>query len=140
MFSRALKNLYFFHSTFISGLLLCYIAIFKGDIFFPPWQLANTDLIGERNSTLKMLDLSGLCSQHWTYCTMGFIRFFFLNVKIFNSISTAKGDTTFHICAGNGVSRIIYLDLVLISISIKGAKSIYFNLGPTRNRSWNFYN
>ena len=33
MFSRALKNLDFFHSTFIPGLVLYYIAIFKGDIF-----------------------------------------------------------------------------------------------------------
>ena len=36
MFSKALKkNIQdFFHSTFIPGLLLYYIAIFKGDIFF----------------------------------------------------------------------------------------------------------
>ena len=32
MFSRALKKSRFFHSTFIPGLLLYYIAIFKGDI------------------------------------------------------------------------------------------------------------
>ena len=57
----------FFHSTFIPGLLLYYIAIFKGDIFPPPWQLANTELIGERNSKSLILDLSGLCSQHSIY-------------------------------------------------------------------------
>ena len=67
MFSSALKNLDFYRSTFIPGLLLYYIAIFKGDIFFPPWQLANNELIGERNSKSHILDLSGLCSQHSIY-------------------------------------------------------------------------
>ena len=64
MFSEAMKNQDFFHSTFIPGLLLYYIAIFKGDIFPRHGNLANTELIGERNSKSQILDLSGLCSQH----------------------------------------------------------------------------
>ena len=49
MFSRALKNLDFFIVLLFQN--YCYITSPSSRvIFFPPWQLANTELIGERNS------------------------------------------------------------------------------------------